>query len=356
MKVQRILLAPNNYTWIVLDDKFKPIEPITSFIKYLNNTDKSTHTVRAYANHLKLFWEYLNANSYDWRSIKLDSLAGFVGWLRQKNLNKNIVFMADSIDRKSSSINAILACVASFYKYHNHLGNTDVKVTEASNLPNNRYKSLLYHVNKNKPRQRRIIALKTYKQIPKVISEDKFQILFGLCKNPRDAFLLSLLHETGIRIGQALLLKHEDIVSWDNEIRLVPREPHENEARNKSQKSNIIQVSTRLMELYSVYVQYVQQHDSSGYVFVNLRSCTPLRYSAVKKMFATLSQKSGFKITPHMLRHTHATNLINSGWDPSLVQKRLGHSSIQTTLDIYSHVDQTALKTAFKDYQNRRGK
>lgn len=120
MKVQRI--------------KFLPIEPITNFIRYLNNIDKSSHTIRAYANHLKLFWEYLSLAGYEWKTITIDSLAGFVGWLRKKDQNKNVIFLAESIDRKSSTINAILGCIASFYKYHNHLGNTDVKITEASNL------------------------------------------------------------------------------------------------------------------------------------------------------------------------------------------------------------------------------
>lgn len=200
-----------------------------------------------------------------------------------------------------------------------------------------------------------LISIKQYKKIPKTIADEKFEQLFDLCKNHRDAFLLTLLFETGMRIGQALLLKHEDIISWDNEIHITARDASENEARNKSRNSNIIQVSTRLMELYSVYIAFVHQYESSGYVFVNLRTLTPLRYSAVRKLFLTLSSKSGFKITPHMLRHTHATNLINSGWDPSLVQRRLGHASIQTTLDIYSHVDQKSLKTAFKAYQDRMG-
>jgi len=56
-----------------------------------------------------------------------------------------------------------------------------------------------------------------------------------------------------------------------------------------------------------------------------------------------------------MLRHTHATELIRNGWDVTLVQKRLGHRNVQTTLNTYSHVNQDDMKYAFKEYLNRRG-
>ncbi len=65
-------------------------------------------------------------------------------------------------------------------------------------------RSQLYHATKSKPKQRRIISLKQYKKIPKTIADEKFELLFDLCKNPRDAFLLTLLFETGMQIGQAL--------------------------------------------------------------------------------------------------------------------------------------------------------
>jgi site-specific recombinase XerD len=56
-----------------------------------------------------------------------------------------------------------------------------------------------------------------------------------------------------------------------------------------------------------------------------------------------------------MFRHTHATNLLETGWDAALVQKRLGHRRIQTTLDNYSHVSQATLKAAYKNYLSKKG-
>jgi len=51
-----------------------------------------------------------------------------------------------------------------------------------------------------------------------------------------------------------------------------------------------------------------------------------------------------------MLRHSHASNLLKSGWDMSLIQKRLGHASIQTTIDIYTHIDTKQMKQAFQQF------
>ena len=54
----------------------------------------------------------------------------------------------------------------------------------------------------------------------------------------------------------------------------------------------------------------------------------------------------GFKLTPHMLRHTHATELMRHGIESSLIQKRLGHASLQTTIDNYAHIDNDTMKQA----------
>lgn len=75
----------------------------------------------------------------------------------------------------------------------------------------------------------------------------------------------------------------------------------------------------------------------------------PYTIQPLKKLFTTLSKKCDF-IRPHLLRHAHASSLINAGWDMSLVQQRLVHASIQTTINTYTHIDNKAIKQAFKHY------
>ena len=308
MKVQKIKLSPYEYSWLVLDNKHLPIKPITEFIRYLNNVDKSPFTVRSYAYHLKLYWEFLDYKQIDWVKVNLSQLAAFVGWLRELDNNSTVVdLIEDQTARKPATINVILGCLSSFYRFHNQLGNTDVTITESKSLPGNRYKALLHHVYKNKPVQRRIISVRQIKELPKTITEDQFTQLNDACTNYRDKFLMWLLYETGLRIGLTLALRHEYIICWDNEIRVKYRTNNLNQVRNKSYKSNTLHISNDVMALYSEYISTLDQNMLSEYVFINLKTYAPLCYPAAKKLFITLSKKCEFYVRPHMLRHTHAT-------------------------------------------------
>ncbi|HAU1249188.1 TPA: hypothetical protein F8R87_05155 [Legionella pneumophila] len=186
MKVQRIKLSAYDYSWLVLDNNHLPIKPITEFIRYLNNVEKSPFTVRSYAYHLKLFWEFLDVRQLDWTKINLSSLSDFVAWLRKLNCNDQVIdLFEDKSSRKPATINVILGCLSSFYRFHNQLGNTEVTITESKNLPGNRYKALLHHVFKNKPVRKRIISVRQPKELPKIISEEQFLKLNDACTNYR---------------------------------------------------------------------------------------------------------------------------------------------------------------------------
>lgn len=356
MKVQRILLAEHQYTWLVLDDDHHSIKPIESFIRYLNHTEKSPDTIRAYANHLKLYWEFLQFRHKDWIEVNLNDFSHFVHWLRSSHTDVISIAGDGHARRMETTVNTILTAVSSFYRYHNQLGNTSIHLTEPFHSPVNRHKSLLYHVYKNKPLQKRIISLKQPKDLPKTLSTSQITHLLDACTNIRDKFLVSLLYESGLRIGQALSLKHTDIKTWDNEIHVIFRKNNANQMRNKSMRPNVVHVSINLMQLYSEYITSDYYNQESEYVFINYKTQKPLSYGAVKNVFIHLSKKVGINIRPHMLRHTHATELVRSGWDASFVQKRLGHAHVQTTIDTYLHINQDDLKRAFQQYQSKMGK
>lgn len=357
MKVQRALVGANQYVWLVLDDDFVPIQPIEVFIRYLHYTEKSPNTIQSYATHLKLFWEYLLSHNKDWQTVKIADFADFVHWLRSQA--PNVIHLRDNAEtrRTERTVNTILSSLSSFYRYHNQLGNTDIKLTEPCYLPVNRHRSLLHHVFKHKPVWKRVIGLKAPRTIPKTLSTDESATLINACGNSRDKFLFALLYETGMRIGQALALRHEDIKSWDNEIHLVFRAHNVNLARSKSRVPNVLHVSPELMQTYLQYIQYYPDlMIDNEYVFVNFIDKSPLCYSSVKKIFMRISKSTGIYVRPHMLRHTHATELMRHGWDPAYVQKRLGHANVQTTIDIYTHVTQDDLKKAFDLYQGKKNK
>jgi integrase/recombinase XerD len=347
--VQRIKLEQLEYLWLVMSEDGLPIEPIESFLGFLFNTEKSPNTLESYAHHLKLYWQFLLLKGQDWRKVTITDFSQFVVWLR--------MCAPRMLQRLENTVNTILSAVASFYRHHNHLGNTTIQLTEAMYLPTNRHRALLYHVYKNKPLYKRLVSLKAPKNLPKTITEKQMQLILQACNNDRDRFLLCLLYETGLRIGQALSLHHKDIKSFDNEIHVIYRKDHPYQIRNKSHTSNILPISPSLMRQYVAYWEtYADLIGGHPYVFVNIKTGEALTYPAVRKIFLRLSREAGFDVTPHMLRHTHATALIKSGWDAAFVQKRLGHAHVETTINQYIHLEQADLKKAFHYYLKQQAK
>lgn len=360
MKIQRIRLSTNQFSWLVLDNKCLPIKPIQQFLKYQNNIEHSPNTLRAYANHLKLYWEYLEHINKAWTEVTINDFASFVGWLRTNN--QRIVYLQEQTAcRTESTINTILTAVSVFYEFHKQMNNTDITLTTLSTVRHSSYKPFLHHLNKNQSLliKKKLIKLKTRKLLPKILTKEQISTVIASCNSLRDRFLISLLYESGMRIGQALGLRHTDIKSWDNEIIIQPRNDNINGARCKAKTSYIVHISSKLMGLYAEYVLKECEEYTKDYVFIQTKTKTPgkpLNYIAIRDLFLQISKKVGFTINPHMFRHTHATELIRDGWDCSKIQKRLGHANIQTTLDIYSHLDTQDLKEAFMSYQLKKEK
>ena len=102
MKVQRIRLSTNQFSWLVLDNKYLPIKPIQQFLKYQNNIEHSPNTLRAYANHLKLYWEYLEHINKTWTEVTINDFAGFVGWLRISD--QRIIYLQEQTSCRRGSM------------------------------------------------------------------------------------------------------------------------------------------------------------------------------------------------------------------------------------------------------------
>lgn len=358
MKTQRVVLPNGKTTWLVLGDDYLPVEPIRSYLRYLESLGRSPNTVHSYANHLKLYWEFLRDSGLAWTEVTLADLADFITWLRRPN-PKVISIQEQESRRTEGTINVILSVICSFYDFHERLGNVGDTGTHAY-MPQygRKYKSFLHHINKGKEVRTRLLKLKQPKRLPKTLERGQVEKIVDACACLRDKLLVCMLAETGMRIGQVLGLRHEDVRSWDNEIQIVPRDDNANGVRAKTKETYTVHASKGLMALYSEYLttEYPEDIDSD-YLFVNIwegRIGQPLAYSTVQALFKRLSKATGIKITPHILRHTHATELIRSGMEMAYVQKRLGHASIQTTINTYVHLQDKDLKEAYQNYLDQR--
>jgi len=358
MKVTKKLMPDGYHSWTVVDHDHQVILSIDRYLNYLYHLQKSPNTLRAYAYHLMHYWQYLSSKDLSWSTIKLEELAGFITWLRLPASNVIVLYTIVS-KRTESSINAALAAVTAFYKFHEQLGEiAELDLYQSQLAIHQKYKPFLNHLNTTKHITARKLKVKVPQKIPMTLKFEEIKQLLSLCYCRRDKFLIALLYETGIRIGQALGLFHQDIRSFDNEIDIIPRMQHVNQVRAKTYQANRIPVSQALMQRYSDYVSHELSIDNDqSYVFLALQGPhkgQPLRYTAIQDLFDRFSGALARKITPHMLRHTHASDLIHAGWNIALVQKRLGHQSIQTTVNTYTHLTDDEMKHAFKRYQEKQ--
>lgn len=358
MKVQRIQLIDRpGVTWLVLGDDYLPIAPIADYLGYLRNIERSPNTVKAYAHHLKLYWEFLTATHLDWTTIGLTQLAEFAAWLRVPAVDVIALHEQES-QRTEVTVNTILTAVCMFYDFHERTGLVkNIPLYTTTLQPGRRYKSFLHHINKSKPVRTRLIKIKAPRVRVKTLTPEQVQIVIAACTRVRDKFLVSLLYESGLRIGAALGLRHADIRSWDNAIDVVPRTDNPNGARAKTQDTFSVDVSRELMTLYSDYLLTEFNDTDSDFVFVNLwdgELGSPMSYSGVNDLFARLSRKVGFHAHPHKFRHTHGTELARAGWDALRIKKRLNHRQVQTVIDTYLHLDDEDMKQAYQDYQAKR--
>jgi integrase/recombinase XerD len=341
-RVQRVGSVPDaGLSWTVLGPDLLPVPHIEEFLVYLTDLGRSPETVRAYAHGLRQFEQFLALRDRCWDAVALKDFGAFVGWLRRPDPDV-IVMPGLPSARSEATIRLRLAAVMALYQFHARNG---VVVAEQLVREYRRggpaFVPFLAHLQGGRAREV-AVRFRAVRRLPRELSRAEVQSILEACHRLRDRFFFALLYATGMRVGQALGLRHEDVRSWDNEIAIVPRVDNANGARSKTlHKEYVVAVETDLMRLFGDYMHAEYGDLDSDYVFVNLWE-EPVgrawRYSSVVDVVRRLRQRVGFDFTAHMFRHTHATELLRHGVPLEVVRARLGHASIQTTNDIYGHL------------------
>jgi len=175
---------------------------------------------------------------------------------------------------------------------------------------------------------------------PQVLSAAQAQAVLDACEHLRDRLLFALLLDTGVRIGEALGMRHEDLHIAERQVSVLPRR-NDNRARAKGGRPRTIPASAELMRLYVDYLGDEYGALDSDYVFVNLWGTPlghPLSYPAVYDLVRRLRRDTGVAFGPHLFRHTYATWLLRKGAGMESVKELLGHASVTTTIDTYGHL------------------
>jgi len=218
----------------------------------------------------------------------------------------------------------------------------------------------------------RSVRVKEIEEAPKLLDEQGAQSLLAATANRRDRFLVALMLETGLRIGEALGLRTEDLHLFQDSRAVgcatvgphihVRRRQNPNEALSKSTKPRSVPVTEAVCTLYHLYVEDRMDRlevDSSPMVFVNLYSRShageALKYSNAVKMFYRSSGRAGSRVNPHMTRHTAATRWKRAGVPGPDVQELLGHRS-PASQHVYEHASDQDLRDAIESVRSGSGR
>ena len=292
---------------------------------------------------------YLDRHGVDWRAARLEDVAGFVAWLRlppQARSGRVAVLPTVAPHCSAASVNRKLSAVTSFCGFHARHGVelsglliTMQPVSGRGRAAATSYRPFLHHVSKRDGERRRTIKSKSPQYLPKVLTAQQVQVILDACEHLRDRLLFAVMLDTGVRVGEALGLRHEDVAIAEKTITITPRD-NANRARAKS-GWRTIPASPELMRLYADYLNREYGALDSDYVFVNLWSAPlgrPWSYSAVYDLVVRLRTRTGIGFGRHLFRHTYATWLLRRGAGMESVKELLGHASITTTIDRYGHL------------------
>ena len=293
------------------------------FIDYIQYEKRySPHTVSAYRNDLDQFFSFLT-NQYSISDIREVTHPMIRSWL--------VLLMEEKISPRS--VNRKLTTLKSFYKFLLKEGMVSINP------------------------MRKIISPKTPKKLPSFIRKEKMEMLFDRIDFGtgfpalRDRIILEILYGTGMRLSELINLKETDIDFHQSTLKVL----------GKRNKERLLPFSHNLGSLMTTYLQerktWLDEHPGmtstsgipGGSWLIVTDSCKKAYprfiYRTVTKYLAQVTTLQ--KISPHVLRHTFATHLLNNGAELNAVKELLGHASLSAT-QVYTHNTIEKLKTIYK--------
>ena len=191
-------------------------------------------------------------------------------------------------------------------------------------------------------------------KLPNYLTEDEVDKLMSVnLDSPfsyRNKAMLELLYATGLRVSELISLKFNDIDLTNDFVRVI----------GKGSKERIVPISDLAVKWLSIYLnQYrpiILKNKDSEYLFIS-NALKPISRQGFFKIIKQEVRRAGIKkdVSPHVLRHSFATHLLNHGADLRVIQELLGHSDISTT-QIYTHLVNEKIKKDYEEYHPRSHK
>ena len=293
--------------------------PIKSFIDYLSFQKKySAHTITAYQNDLKTFQKFCIQEYQD------DNLLS----VNYPQIRSWIVSLVDA-EISNRTVNRKVSSLKSFYKFQQ-------KAKQIDENPLQKHR-----------------ALKVSKRVQVPFSEKEIVMVLHQCDidddftSLRNKMIVELLYSTGIRRNELINLKVRDIDFSNNTVKVLGKRNKERFVPLlKSVKDSVKKyLSEREKENSTIdFLFFTDKHKKLYPTFV---------YRVINEYFSTVSSK--VKKSPHVLRHSFATHLLNEGADLNSVKELLGHSSLAST-QVYTHSSMGKLKEVYNNAHPRSNK
>ena len=285
---------------------------IDNFLQYLLSEKRfSKHTVNAYRTDLHQFISFIDSD------FEISSLSD----VNDKIVRSWLVYMSDR-GLSPRSINRKLSSLKSYYKFKLRSG--EIKNNPAINI--------------NGP--------KTEKRLPSYVEEKEMQYLFekidfedSFC-GYRDGLILDLFYQTGIRLSELTNLKLSDINFSKKMLKVL----------GKRNKERLIPLHNQTLEIISNYIKLRSNEVQKGNPFLILnnkgeQAGKKFVYRCVNSYLSKVTNST--KKSPHVIRHTFATHMLNRGADLNTIKELLGHANLAAT-QVYTHNSINKLKTVYK--------
>lgn len=345
---------------VVDDESFDPHFEALEFAAALYSADRSTNTVRTYLRPVAGFLNWCESEGADWRCVTILDMARF-----KRSLETATTRTGQA--PTPSTVSVHLTAVSEFLRYCAAAdliaSEVPMQFVERKWIPRTAGPGPL--LESGYARHVRVSALRVrpVERAPETLSRGQEQALIESVSSARDLFLVQLLLSSGLRIGEALGLRWEDMHFLPDSsslgctltgahLHVVRRTTNRNGALAKSLRSRSVPVQDQIVQLYRDYrlERDVKLTDSGtcDVVFVNYNGAHAgqgMSYSNAYQLVKRLAARQGFRATPHMFRHTAATRWVESGVQPDVVQELLGHADASSTR-VYLHPSKHRMREA----------
>ena len=269
------------------------------FLDYLKyERGFSDYTIKSYRIDLKEFYDFAKEDNID-----IDLVRKYLRELYEKKYSNR------SISRKVSSLK-------SYFKY-----------LESEGIIKDNFMRLI----SNPKIEKTLPNYLNYEDLEKLLDFPDKNNKYGL----RDALILEMLYSSGIRVSELSNMKVKDIDFNEKKILIL----------GKGNKERYVYFGSKCMNLLNKYLEL--DHRDSPYLLIGKRT-EKLNEREIRSIVTETAKKAGISVhvTPHTLRHTYATHMLNDGADLKSVGDLLGHESLSTT-QIYTHVSNERLRQVY---------